>query len=138
MPAAEGRTSFPGGACADWLRFPSVKNWLPWGNFWPGMPGGGDVLGSLSVLLVLTASPSWAVEIWRNQEKYKFKVELPGGEKFVKSGIDRKFQFDGVTGNLRLIQDDYPNCADRVHEQVPMLRGIALLLRLRPAHAVSG
>ena len=71
----------------------------------------------LVVLFILTASPSWAVEIWRNQEKYNFKVELPGGQKFVKSGIDRKFQFDGVAGNLRLIQDDYENCADLVQER---------------------
>ncbi len=67
-----------------------------------------------SLALVVDAN---ALEIWRNQQRYDIDVRLPKGSAFQHVGVDRKFSQNGISGNLRLIQDNYDSCAQLIGER---------------------
>lgn len=58
-----------------------------------------------------------ALEIWRNQQRYDIEVRLPKGASFQHQGVDRTFSSNGISGNLRLIQDNYENCTQLIDER---------------------
>lgn len=58
-----------------------------------------------------------ALEIYRNGHPYDITASLPAGASFREDGVDRKFEIRGVSGNLRLIQDSYGNCASLIEER---------------------
>lgn len=58
-----------------------------------------------------------ALEIYRNGDRYDIAASLPSGASFREEGVDRKFEIGGLSGNLRLIQDSYDNCASLVEER---------------------
>ena len=61
--------------------------------------------------------PAAALEIYRNSVRYDIVARLPGGADYVVDGVDRKFALPGVSGNLRLIQDEYSSCEGLVDER---------------------
>ncbi|OCW59478.1 CHAT domain-containing protein [Hoeflea olei] len=71
----------------------------------------------LLLLLLPVAGPVQALEIYRNSVRYDIVARLPGGAQYIVDGVDRKFSLPGVSGNLRLIQDDYASCAQLVDER---------------------
>ena len=72
-------------------------------------------LAALSSLLFL--GQSQALELTRNGTRYQVDVPLPGGARFQASGVDRKARVNGISINLRLIQDSYPNCEALIDER---------------------
>lgn len=60
--------------------------------------------------LILALSPAEALEIYRNSTPYQITATLPAGAYFREEGVDRKFDLGQVSGNLRLIQDEYASC----------------------------
>ena len=69
------------------------------------------------ILLLFPSTGAMSVEIYRNSISYKLNVILPDGVNFKADGIDRRFFFDGIDGNLRLIQDKYNGCLPLVEER---------------------
>jgi len=64
-----------------------------------------------------SALPASALEIYRNSVRYDIIARLPGGADYIVDGVDRKFSLPGVSGNLRLIQDEYSSCESLVDER---------------------
>ncbi|KJS12287.1 MAG: hypothetical protein VR78_11930 [Hoeflea sp. BRH_c9] len=67
--------------------------------------------------LLFACNGSHALELSRNGTRYQVDVPLPGGARFQSSGVDRKAKVNGVTINLRMIQDTYPDCKALVYER---------------------
>lgn len=74
-------------------------------------------LGLAVVCSLFSYVETRAVELTRNGTRYHVDVPLPGGARFHSAGVDRKAQVNGVTVNLRLIQDSYADCDALVQER---------------------
>jgi hypothetical protein len=64
------------------------------------------------------ATPSLAVEVFRNRVPYEIAVELPSGHSFYADALDRKFIIGDIAGIFRLIQDNYLGCDELVEERI--------------------
>lgn len=71
----------------------------------------------VALLVCMLPTQSWSLEIYRNSTRYNLNISLPDGAAFHNDGVDRKFNIDGVEGNLRLIQDHYSHCLSLVEER---------------------
>lgn len=74
-------------------------------------------LSALTICSITFALEANALEIWRNQQRYDIDVQLPRGAAFQHRGVDRTFSSSGISGNLRLIQDNYDSCAQLIDER---------------------